>query len=130
MIPAPDLSLRTVALNAAMAALICMAALAAYDRLVSRPARVVGVVDVGEVYRQKESEFTRILTRAVDEADRQQALAMARQFSQRLPAALEELPKDCGCLVVLKTAIAGPTPNTIDLTSLLLQKVQHAQERK
>ena len=130
MIPAPDLSLRTVALNAAMAALICMAARAAYERSVARRARDVGGVGVAEVYRQKESEFTRILTRAVDEADRQQALAMARQFSQRLPAALEELPKDCGCLVVLKTAIAGPTPNTIDLTSLLLQKVQHAQERK
>ena len=48
---------------------------------------------------------------------------MARAFAQRLPAALDELPRECNCLVVLKTAIAGATPNTIDLTASLRRKV-------
>jgi hypothetical protein len=44
---------------------VVAAALTAYDRLVLRPALVIGVVDVAEVYRAKEAEFTQILTKAV-----------------------------------------------------------------
>jgi hypothetical protein len=40
----------------------CWRTLAAYDRVVVRPAQLIGVVDVAEVYRQKEAEFTLILT--------------------------------------------------------------------
>lgn len=103
--------------------LVVSAALAAYDRLVLRPALVIGVVDVAEVYRAKEAEFTQILTKASSEEDRQKALFMARTFAQRLPVALEELPRECGCLVVLKSAVAGPAPNTVDLTAALRRKV-------
>lgn len=104
--------------------LVVAAALAAYDRLVVRPAQIVGVVDVGEVYRQKEAEFTLILTKAGSDDERQKAMVMARAFAQRLPVALEELPRECGCLVVLKSAIAGPTPRTLDLTAHLRRKVE------
>ena len=97
--------------------------LAAYDRLVLRPALRIGVVDVAEVYRAKEAEFTQMLTKGISDEERQQALLMARAFAQRLPLALDELPRECGCLVVLKTALAGPTPNTVDLTAQLRRKV-------
>ena len=110
--------------NAALALLIVAAALAAYDRWVVRPGQVIGLVDVGEIYRQKEAEFTLLLTRAGSDGERDKAFAMARSFSQRLPLALEELPRDCGCLVVLKSAVAGPTPRTLDLTAQLRRKVE------
>ncbi len=100
------------------------ASLAAYERWVLRPSLVIGVVDVAEVYRAKEAEFTQLLTRTSSEEDRQKALALARAFAQRLPAALDELPRECGCLVLLKTAVAGPTPNTVDLTAQLRRKVE------
>jgi len=116
-----------ILLHAAFALLIVLGTLAAYDRAVVRPAQRVGVVDVGEVYRQKEAEFTQLLTRATNDADREKAFALARSFSQRLPAALEELPRDCACLVVLKSAVAGRTPRTVDLTALLQQKLGHTQ---
>ena len=107
---------------------VVAASLAAYDRWVLRPKLVVGVVDVAEVYRAKEAEFTEILTRTLSqphsEEDRQKALSMAKTFAQRLPAALDELPRECGCLVLLKTAVAGPTPNTVDLTAQLRRKVE------
>ena len=103
---------------------VVAASLATYDRLVLKPALVIGVVDVAEVYRAKEAQFTRMLTRTSSEEDRQQALLMARAFAQRLPVALDELPRECGCLVVLRTAVAGPTPNTIDLTAQLRKKVE------
>ena len=106
---------------------VVAASLATYDRLVLRPALVIGVVDVAEVYRAKEAEFTQILTKALSqppsEEDRQKALIMARAFAQRLPLALDELPRECNCLVVLRTAVAGPTPNTVDLTAQLRRKV-------
>jgi len=110
--------------NAALALLIVAASLAAYDRWVVRPGQVIGLVDVGEIYRQKEAEFTLLLTRAGSDGERDKAFAMARSFSQRLPLALEELPRDCGCLVVLKSAVAGPTPRTLDLTAQLRRKVE------
>ena len=111
-------------LNAAIALAIALGSLAVYDRYVIRPLRLVGIVDVGEVYRQKEAEFTLLLTQAVSDGDRDKAFAMARSFSQRLPLALEELPRECGCLVVLKSALAGPTPRTLDLTAQLRRKVE------
>ncbi|CAI09905.1 hypothetical protein [Aromatoleum aromaticum] len=107
---------------------VVAASLAAYDRWVLRPALVIGVVDVAEVYRAKEAEFTQILTKTLSqphsEEDRQKALSTAKTFAQRLPAALDELPRECGCLVLLKTAVAGPTPNTVDLTAQLRRKVE------
>ena len=110
--------------QAALALLVVASALAAYDRWVVRPGQVIGLVDVGEIYRQKEAEFTQLLTRAGSDGERDKAFAMARSFSQRLPLALEELPRDCGCLVVLKSAVAGPTPRTLDLTAQLRRKVE------
>lgn len=102
---------------------IVTAALALYDRQVVRPALVIGVVDVAEVYRAKEAEFTRILTRTPSDEERQKALLLARAFAQRLPTALEELPRECRCLVVLKSAVAGATPQMVDLTAALQAKV-------
>lgn len=116
--------MRAVLLNALMVLLIVLGALAVYDRLVIRPGQLIGVVDVGEVYRQKEAQFTLILTKAGSEVERERAMAMARSFSQRLPLALEELPRDCACLVVLKSAVAGPTPRTLDLTAHLKRKLE------
>ena len=116
--------MRALPLQVAIALLVSAAALAAYDHWVVRPALRVGVVDVGEVYRQKEAEFTLILTKAGTDDERQKAMAMARVFAQRLPAALDELPGDCRCLVVLKSAVAGATPRTVDLTAILKHKVE------
>jgi hypothetical protein len=116
--------MKPLLLQVLVALLIVVAALTAYDRLVIRPAQLVGVVDVGEVYRQKEAEFTLILTKAGSDGDRDKAMLMARAFAQRLPLALEELPRDCACLVMLKSAVAGPTPRTLDLTAHLRRKLE------
>lgn len=116
--------LKSLLLNGAMASVIVVGTLVTYDRAVVRPAQLIGVVDVAEVYRQKEAEFTQILTRAASDGEREQAMRMARSFAQRLPLALEELPRECGCLVVLKTAVAAPAPRTVDLTAHLRRKVE------
>jgi hypothetical protein len=101
---------------------VAAAALAFYDRFIARSAWRVGVVDVADVYRAKEAEFTQLITAATSDEERRLALEMARAFSRRLPAALAELPNECGCLVVLKSAIAG-APASLDLTPALRRKV-------
>jgi len=106
-----------------MTVLIVAAGLLWYDRQVFRPAQQIGLIDVGEVYRIKEREFSELVTKGDGEADRARALALAEQFAKVLPQALQELPRDCGCLVLLRTAVAADTPNTVDLTDLLKRKV-------
>jgi hypothetical protein len=98
-------------------------ALLGYHRFVMQPAQRVGIVDLAEVYRAKEQEFAQLLAKGATEEQRARAQAMARRFAERLPAALEELPRDCRCLVVLKSAVAGHAGNVIDLTAQLRQKV-------
>jgi hypothetical protein len=111
------------AMTVCVSVLVTACGLLAYDRLVVRPAQVIGVVDVAEIYRLKEAEFAALMTRGNSDADRQQAMDLATSFARRLPRALEELPADCRCLVVLKSAVAGPTARTLDLTPVLKTKV-------
>ncbi len=106
-----------------LAALVSAAGLYAYDRWQVQPALRLAVVDVGEVYRSKEAEFTRHLTRASGDEDRQQALELARRFAQRLPLALDELAQECGCLLLLRSAVVAPGSRAVDLTDRLQQKV-------
>ena len=77
-----------------------------------------------EVYRLKEKEFTDLVTKAgASETDKDKAMAGAEAFARALPQALEELPQECGCLVLLRNAIAATTPAMIDLTPALKRKV-------
>lgn len=103
--------------------LLVALSLLAYDRLVARAAPIIGVVDVGQVYRLKEAEFTQLVTKSASEEERQQALAMAQRFARQLPLALEELSRDCACLVLVRSAVAGNPPHALDLTMLLQRKV-------
>ena len=113
-----------VALSVALSTLLATCGLVAYDRLVVRPGRLVGIVDVSEVYRMKETEFAALLAASKTDDERQRALDLASAFAKRLPAALDELPSDCRCLVVLKSAVAGASDNTLDLTPLLKAKLE------
>ena len=116
--------MKPIVLGVALNVLVTACALLAYDRFVIRPAQVIGVVDVAEVYRTKEAEFAALVTSSKSESDRQRALDLASAFARRLPVAMDELSGDCRCFVVLRSAVAGPTPNTRDLTPLLKAKVE------
>ena len=115
--------MRTLLVQSIVTLLLVVLSLLAYDQLVARAAKPIGVVDVGQVYRLKEAEFTRLVTHSASEEERQQALAMAQRFAQQLPLALEELSRDCACLVLVRSAVAGNPPHALDLTMLLQRKV-------
>lgn len=97
-------------------AFLIAVALAAYHRFVVAPAQRLAVVDIGEVYRAKEEQLAKA-------GSAQSAVDSAREFSERLPIALSELPRECNCLVVIKTTVIGKPDGVIDLTGLLKQKV-------
>jgi hypothetical protein len=83
-----------------------------------------GLVDVNEVYRLKEKQLLDMVTKpTVSDADKQGAIEAAAAFAKALPAALEQLPIECGCFVLVRSAVAAPTGNTVDLTPLLKKKV-------
>jgi hypothetical protein len=111
-------------LSSTLSVAIGVAGLALYHRQVIVPAQRIGLVDLAEVYRQKEAEFTKRLTQARGEDDRQAALAIAQRFAGRLPQALAELPHDCGCLVLLRQGVVGAPVHSLDLTPLLQQKLE------
>jgi hypothetical protein len=52
------------AMTVCVSVLVTACGLLAYDRLVVRPAQVIGVVDVAEIYRLKEAEFAALMTAA------------------------------------------------------------------
>ena len=115
--------MRSYPITAALCLLISACCLLGYDYFIARPARTIGIVDVADVYRAKESEFANFLTASKSDSERDKALAMASDFAKRLPVALEELPQACDCLVVLNSAVAGRSRNTIDLTGLLRDRL-------
>lgn len=116
--------MKSVAIGTVLSMLITACGLLAYDRFLVRPGRVIGIVDVNEVYRLKEAEFAQLITSSRTDEERLKAHELASSFARRLPAAIDELPADCACLVVLKSAVAGRTPNTRDLTPLLKAKLE------
>ena len=67
-----------ILLHAAFALLIVLGTLAAYDRVVVRPAQRSASSMSARCTRQKEAEFTQLLTRATTDADREKAFALAR----------------------------------------------------
>ena len=113
-----------LAVSVALSALVTAGGLLAYDRLVAKPAQVIGVVDMDEVYRLKEVEFAGLMSAGKSDEERQKAMGAAIHFAQRLPVAMDELTVDCRCLVVTKSALAGRSPRTRDLTPLLKTKLE------
>ena len=112
-----------LAVSVALSALVTAGSLLAYDRLVVKPAQVIGVVDIAEIYRLNEAKFTGLMSAGKSAEEHQKAMDVAIRFAQRLPDAMDEVAVDCRCLVVAQTALAGRSPRTRDLTPLLKAKL-------
>lgn len=102
---------------------LILAALLLYHRLWIVPAMQVGIIDLTQVYREQEETFTQQITLARTEAERNEALEQVSSFAQRLTLALEQLPRDCDCLVLIKGAATAPPSRVRDLTPELQRRV-------
>lgn len=116
--------IRSYAIHLVASLVLIAMMLTAYHRFVILPMRRIGVIDVAAIWAIKEKQFADIVTRAgASERDRQKAMEIASDFARDLPAALEQLPQECGCLVLVRTAILAQSPDMIDLTPLLRHKL-------
>ena len=77
----------------------------------------LAMLDVAEIYRLKESQFSALIMKPnASEADRAQAIELARAFGTDLAAMTRSLPRECGCLVLTKAAVVGSGSDIPDLT--------------
>lgn len=107
----------------AVALLSSVLTVAAYDRLLLRPALRVAVVDVAGVFRARQADFIGAMAKAATDAEREKVTAAARAFSARLPVALDELARDCHCRLFDKSVLIGKT-DAPDLTEQLARMVR------
>ena len=99
-------------------ALVSAAFLVAYA-LWFAPSRApqFAVLDVGELYRLKETQVATVLVKrdATDE-DRAMALKRASAFGTEVTDLIQSLPEECRCLILARGAVVGPAPLLPDLT--------------
>lgn len=77
----------------------------------------LATLDLGELYRLKETQVTTTLARQdATQAQRAAALEAAGTFALELTQLLAALPQECGCVVLTRAAVAGPTGEMQDLT--------------
>jgi hypothetical protein len=111
-------SIRTASILIAGNALLSAAFIGAYA-LWFAPSRapVLAVLDVGELYRLKESQVATVLVKR-DSTDEDRALALKRAsaFGQEVTALIQALPEECRCLILARGAVVGPAPLLPDLT--------------
>lgn len=117
--------IKNLAQSVVVATLVAVVVTGAGIRFFVNAPRPVAVVDVAEVLRLKERQFTEALTRAdASEAERKSIMAGATDFAKQLPGALDELTADCGgCMVLLKTAVVSKSEEIVDMTPVLRQKL-------
>lgn len=85
---------------------------------------VFGVVNLGEVYRDKEQEFTKVIAApGVTDAERDKAIKSAQDFAVLLPQAMQSLSEECACIVLMGNAVGGTPKGVTDLTPALRKKV-------
>ena len=83
----------------------------------------IATLDIAEIYRLKESEFSAILMKpGASEAERAQAIERARAFGAELAALTQSLPRECGCVVLTKAAVVGGGANVPDLTPIVKRR--------
>ncbi|HRO59512.1 MAG TPA: hypothetical protein PK177_10175 [Burkholderiaceae bacterium] len=114
----------STAVVVAMAGVLSALMLGVYDRTVVRPTQRLAVVDLAMVMQAKEAEFAELMTRSGTPAERERAQALATEFSRRLPAALEQLPAECECVVISKSALLATPREVRDLTPRLQELLQ------
>ena len=92
----------------AVAVLISAALIAGNNWLSARSAVRYAVVDVLEIYKEKEKEFSALILKPnASEAERARAVDLAQDFGKRLDAALKQLPTECGCVLLNRSAVVA-----------------------
>lgn len=109
---------RTAALLVLINGLLSAACIAAYALwFATGSAKPIAVLDVGELYRLKESQVAALLVKPnTTDADRVLALQGASAFGLEVTRLIQALPEECRCLILARGAVVGSAPQLPDLT--------------
>ena len=112
------MTIRTVALLLFANLLLSTSIIGAYARwFAPSTSPTLAVLDVGELYRLKETQVATVLVkREASNEDRAQALKHAAAFGLEVTRLIESLPEECRCLILARGAVVGPAPQLPDLT--------------
>ena len=113
------MSLRAASLLLLANALINAALILVYAVWIAPPrAPRLATLDVGELYRLKETQVAAVLTKreATDE-ERSGALKRASAFGAEVTTLIQALPEECGCLILARGAVIGERQALPDLTA-------------
>ena len=103
--------MKLAVLNALVSLFVAAVGIAAYHHTIRSPADRIGVIDVTEVYRLKEKEFTDLVTKAGEsELAKDKARAGAEALARALQQGHGEPPTNCGCLVLPRKETDGKPP--------------------
>ena len=77
----------------------------------------LAVLNVGELYRLKETQVAKVLVKLdATQEDRALALQRASAFGLEMTNLIHSLPEECHCLILARGAVVGPGPLLPDLT--------------
>lgn len=116
--------MKALTLQLLVTVLASAATIGAYDTLVGRPARTIGVVDSLAVLRLEEQRLTGQIVGDMSAEQKEHVAMRAQAFAREFPRALNQIATDCGCLVVDRSAVIGTPPHMIDLTPELKRRLQ------
>ena len=110
------MSLRPLIVVVAVNALVSALVIAAHAFWIAPPPRFA-LLDVGELYRLKESRIAAVLVKPdAGEVQRVAALEEAAAFGDALNGLIEALPGECRCLILARGAVVGNPASLPDLT--------------
>lgn len=112
------MSIRTASILIGGNALLSAVLIGAYALwFAPQRAPALAVLDVGELYRLKETQVATVLVKR-DSTDEDRALALKRAaaFGIEVTSLIQSLPDECRCLILARGAVVGPAPLLPDLT--------------
>jgi hypothetical protein len=98
------------------------AAVFVYHALSPAPLRFA-TLNVAELFSERQRELARLVSENGSEAATEKAVESARAFGKQLEAEALALPRQCGCIVLVRGAVVGGTALP-DYTDLVRQRMK------
>ena len=111
-----------VLLCVSLSVITSAAAVFVYHALSPAPLRFA-TLNVAELFSERQRELARLVSENGSEAATEKAVENARAFGKQLEAEALALPKECGCIVLVRGAVVGGTALS-DYTDLVRQRLK------
>ena len=113
---------RHVLLCLALSVITSAAAVLVYHALSPAPLRFA-TLNVAELFSERQRELARLVSENGSEAATEKAVESAKAFGKQLEAEALALPKECGCIVLVRGAVVGGTALP-DYTDVVRQRMK------